>query len=98
MRNETELSIDIDTAKQAASIVKHPLFIASICTLRDLTIEKFESLGFDKTIEMQECNLRLNLIAEFENNLVTMIQHGHAAFKALEDIQTFNKEMNNERN
>ena len=94
MRNETELTIDIDNAKQAEAIVNHPLFIASIKTLRALTIDKFEGLGFKDTLQMQECNIRLNLIEEFEINLSTIIQNGSAAFKALEEIQTFKQEMN----
>ncbi len=97
MRNETELAATIDTAKQAESIVNHPLFIASIKTLRELTIDKFENLGFEDTKQMQECNQRLNLIEELEVNLSTIIQSGNAAFKALEDIQTFNQEIKNER-
>lgn len=97
MSNETELAATIDNAKQAESIVNHPLFIASIETLRELTIDKFENLGFDDTVQMQECNIRLNLIEELESHLSTIIQSGSAAFRALEDIQTFKQEMKNER-
>lgn len=93
MRTETELSATIDSAKQAEAIVNHPMFIASMKTLRSLTIDKFENLGFEDTKQMQECNIRLNLIDEFEINLSTIINSGNAALKSLEDIQTFNQEM-----
>lgn len=97
MRNETELVNDINTAKQAESIVNHPLYIASMETLKQLTIDKFESLKFDDTLQMQECNIRLNLLEEFEINLTTLIQSGNTAIKTLEDIQTFQQELDNER-
>lgn len=93
MRNESELAIDINNAKQAEAIVNHPLFIASIKTLRDLTVDKFESLGFKDTLQMQECNVRLNLLEEFEVNLITIISTGNAAFRTLEEIQSFNQEV-----
>ena len=94
MRDKTELAVSIDHAKQAESILSHPLFIASMATLKNLTIEKFENLGFDDTKQMQECNMRLGLIEEFESHFSTIIQSGNAAFKALEDIQTHEQEMN----
>ncbi len=97
MRNETELAATIDNARQAESILSHPLFIASIKTLRELTIDKFENLGFDDTKQMQECSIRLNLLEEFEINLSTVIRSGGAAFKSLEEIQTFKQEMKDER-
>ncbi len=97
MSNETELAKSIDLAKQAESIVNHPLFIASLGTLRQLTIEKFEGLGFKDTEQMQECNVRLNLIEEFENNLLTVIQNGSVALSELESIQTFQQDIKNER-
>lgn len=97
MNNETELAKKIDTAKQAEIIVNHPLFIASLKTLRELTVEKFEGLGFKDTLEMQECNIRLSLIEEFEIHLITIIQSGDTAFRVLEEIQTFKQEINNER-
>ncbi len=97
MRNETELARTMDTGKQAESIVNHPLFIAAIGVLKEVTVDKFESLGFADVQQMQECNIRLNLIQEFEQNLSTVIQNGNAAFNALEDIQTFKQELNNER-
>ncbi len=97
MSNETELAATIDNAKQAEAIVNHPLFIASMETLKNLTIDKFESLGFDDTVQMQECNMRLGIIEEFESHLSTIIQSGSAAFRVLEDIQTFKQEMKNER-
>ena len=93
MRTQAELMTTIEHAKQAESIVNHPIFIASIKMLRALTIEKFENLGFEATTKMQECNVRLNLIEEFEINLSTIIQSGDSAFKSLEAIQTFNQEM-----
>ena len=97
MNNETELAKSIDNAKQAETIVNHPLFIASLATLRAVAVETFESLGFNDIQKMQECNLRLNLIEEFENNLLTVIQNGNVAFTELEAIQTFQQELNNER-
>ena len=97
MTNETELARSIDNAKQAETIVNHPLFIASLATLRAVAVETFESLGFNDTQKMQECNVRLNLIEEFESNLITVIQNGNVAFTELEAIQTFQQELNNER-
>ena len=97
MSNETELAKSIDAGRQAESIVNHPLFIASLGTLRELTIERFEGLGFKDTLGMQECNVRLNLIEEFESNLHTVIQSGNTAFSELESIQTFQQEIKNER-
>ncbi len=97
MSNEKEYAARVDSGRKAESIISEPLFIASIETLRSLTVEKFESLGFGHTLEMQECNVRLNLIQEFENNFETVIQNGNAAFAALEEIQTFQQEINNER-
>lgn len=94
MRDKTELAVSIDNAKQAEAILNHPLFIASMATLKHLTMEKFENLGFDDTKQMQECNIRLGLIEEFESHFSTIIRSGNAAFKALEDIQTHEQEMN----
>jgi hypothetical protein len=91
MINESDLAQEIETGKQAEAIVNHPLFIASLKSLRALTVDKFESLGFDQTLEMQECNVRLNLIEEFESNLLTMINNGSIAFNTLEEIQTHQK-------
>lgn len=92
MRDKAELAVTIENAKQAEAIVNHPLFIASIKMLRALTIDKFENLKFNDVSAMQECNIRLNIIEEFEINLSTVIHSGNAAFKALEDIQTFEQE------
>ena len=97
MRNKTELTASIDHAKQAESILGHPLFIASMATLKQLTIDKFENLGFDDTKQMQECNMRLGLIEEFESHFSIIIQSGNAALQALEDIQTFEQDRKNER-
>ena len=97
MNNETELAIKIDMAKQAESILNHPLFISTIKTLREVAIEKFEGLGFSQTLEMQECNQRLNLIEELESNFETVIQNGDAAYRTLEDIQTHQQAIDNER-
>jgi len=97
MRNETELAGDIDNAKQAEAILNHPMFIAATSLLKEVTIEKFENLGFADTLQMQECNIRLNLIEELEINLEVIITNGDLAFKTLEDIQTFNQEIKNER-
>lgn len=97
MRNETELAATIASAKQAEAILSHPIFIAATSLLKELTVAKFESLGFDDTKQMQECNIRLGLIEELEINLSTIINNGDAAFKSLEEIQTFEQEMKNER-
>jgi hypothetical protein len=96
MTNETELAKSIDAARQAETIVNHPLFIASLATLREVTVERFENLGFSEVQQMQECNLRLNLIEEFEINLITIIQNGEIAFRTLEEIQTFKQEIKDE--
>ena len=93
MRDKLELTASIENAKQAESILNHPLFIASMATLKHLTIDKFESLGFDDTLKMQECNTRLSVIEEFESHFSTIIQGGNAAYRALEDIQTHEQEM-----
>ena len=97
MSNETELANSIDIGRQAESIVNHPLLIAVIKSLREVAIEKFENLGFKDTEQMQECNQRLNLVEEFESNFYTLITNGNIAFKTLEDIQTFQQEIKNER-
>lgn len=97
MREESELIKDIESAKQAESILNHPVFIAAIKTLREVTMEKFEGLGFSQTLEMQECNQRLNLIEELESNLETVIRNGNAAYQTLEDIQTHQQAIDNER-
>ena len=97
MRTESELSESITHGTQAEMILSHPLFVAATGLLRNLTIEKFENLSFKDVEQMQECNIRLNLIEELEINLTTIINSGNTAFKTLEDIQTFNQEMNNER-
>ena len=91
MREKTELVRDIEHAKQEEAIVNHPLFIASLKSLEDLTIEKFKSLEFNEEHKMLECNIRLKLIEEFEQNLLTIISNGNAAFNSLEDIQEFEK-------
>lgn len=96
-RSETDLAITIDNAKQAESIVNHPLFIAAVSVLKDLTVERFESLDFTDVQAMQECNIRLNLIQEFEQHLSIIIQNGDVAFRTLEQIQTFQQEINNGR-
>ena len=88
MRTQAELMTTIDHAKQAESIVNHPIFIASMETLKELTMNKFEHLGFEETLKMQECNIRLNLIEEFKMNLDTIVLSGDAAFRTLEEIQT----------
>lgn len=97
MREKSELAVTIENAKQAESIINHPLFIASMKTLKHLTIDKFENLGFDDTLQMQECNMRLNIIEEFESHFSTIIQSGNAAYQALEDIQTHEQAIKNER-
>lgn len=97
MINKTELKNDIDSAKQAEAILSHPMFIASTKLLRQLTVEKFEGLGFTDISQMQECNVRLNLIEELESNLAVIIRSGEASFRALEEIQTFEQEIKNER-
>lgn len=97
MNNETELARTMDAGKQAESIINHPLLIAVIKSLREVAIEKFENLGFKDTEQMQECNQRLNLVEEFESNFYTLISNGNVAFKTLEEIQTFQQEIKNER-
>ena len=91
MRKESELMTDIDIAKQADSIVNHPLFIASLQSLHDATIETFKSLNSNLTEEMQRCNIRLELIDEFKDNFYTLIINGNAAFQSLEDLAEFKK-------
>lgn len=94
MREESELSADIDRAKQANSIVNHPLFIASIKDLHDATIETFKNLSANSVEEMQKCNIRLELIDEFKDNFYALITTGNAAFETLEDIAEFKKVTN----
>ena len=94
MRKEHELKTDIDAAKEANAIVNHPLFIASIKTLHDATIETFKSLSNNAVEEMQRCNIRLELIDEFKDNFYLLITNGNAAFKTLEDIADHEKAMN----
>ena len=94
MRKESELSAGIDTAKQADSIVNHPLFIAAIETLHDVTIETFKNLSTNSVEEMQKCNIRLELIDEFKDNFYTLITNGNAAFQTLEDLAEFKKVTN----
>lgn len=97
MREKSELAVSIENAKQAESIINHPLFIAAIRTLREVAINKFENLGFGDTLQMQECNQRLGLIEELECNFSIIINSGNAAFKTLEDIQTHEQAIKNER-
>ena len=97
MRNESELTSSITQGQQAEAILHHPIFIAATGLLKELTVSKFENLNFKDTLQMQECNIRLNLIEELETNLSIIIQSGQAAFTSLEQIQTFNQEMDNER-
>ncbi len=91
MRKEPELIADVETAKQADSIVNHPLFIASLKSLHDATIETFKSLSANSVEEMQKCNIRLELIDEFKDNFYSIITAGNAAFQTLEDIAEFKK-------
>ena len=91
MRTEPELTTDIDRAKQANSIVNHPLFIAAIEDLHNVTIETFKSLSTNSVEEMQKCNIRLELIDEFKDNFYSIITAGNAAFQTLEDLAEFKK-------
>ena len=93
MREKNELAVDIENAKQAEAILNHPLFIATVNTLKELTVDKFENLGYDDTKQMQECNMRLGLIEEFESHFSTVIRSGNIALRNLEDIQTHEQEM-----
>ena len=93
MREKNKLVADIENAKQAELIVSHPLYIASLKLLRQLTIESFEKLESNEDLKMLECNIRLKLINEFEDNLLTVISSGNAAFESLEQIQQFEKEI-----
>ncbi|MGB0943130.1 MAG: hypothetical protein ACPGUE_12040 [Marinomonas sp.] len=97
MRSKEELVDTINSAEQAKAMVEHPLFIASMDTLRELTIDKFEGLEFGQVERMQECNVRLNLIEEFKANLTSIIMNGDAAYQALEDIQTHQQAIENGR-
>ena len=94
MRTETELTTDIGRAKEANSIVNHPLFIAAIEDLHNVTIETFKNLSTNAVEEMQKCNIRLELIDEFRDNFYALIATGNAAFKSLEDIAEFKKVTN----
>jgi hypothetical protein len=93
LRKEHELKADIERAQQADSIINHPLFIAALKELRDSTNEIFKSLSFENTVEMQECNVKLNLIDEFEGNLVGLIRNGNAAFESLNTLKQHDKDM-----
>lgn len=94
MRKEHELKTDIDAAKEANAIVNHPLFIASMKTLHDDTIEKFKNLSNDSVEEMQECNMKLSVIDEFRDNLLFILTKGNSAGEALELIVESNKASN----
>jgi len=81
----------IDTSRQAAAILNHPLHSASMELLKELTQEKFKGLKNSDIAAMQECNLRLKLIDEFEENYSTLISNGNTAFASLEEIAVFKK-------
>lgn len=91
MREESELKGSVDSANQARAIINHPLYIASINTMKELTEKMFRTLDIDDTKKMQECSLRYRLIDEFENNFNTVLSNGDAAFTALEEIAEFKK-------
>ncbi len=93
MRKEYELKADIETAKQANEIITNPLFIAALQELRESANGKFKSLKFEDTKGMQEINIKLNLIDEFESNLVGLISNGNSAFESLEIIKQHEKDM-----
>lgn len=98
MTEEKERLINtIGNAEQAEQLLASPLLQASLNMLRDLTVEKFENLGFSQTLEMQECNLRLGLIEEFTSHLTGLIQNKDYAYSKLEEIQTHQQELDNER-
>ncbi len=94
MRKEHELTADIETAKQANSIVNHPLFIASLKSLHNATIETFKNLSTNSVEEMQKCNIRLELIDEFKDNFYALITNGNAAFETLEELAEHKKVIN----
>lgn len=97
MRDKRDLAKSVDDGRQAEAILSHPLLIASLQTLREVTVNKFEGLGVNEIIEMQACNQRLNLINELEVNLTIVMQSGEIAFQTLEEIQTHEQAIKNER-
>lgn len=92
MSDQKELISTIDTARKAKSILEDPLHIASLESLRQLTIEKFENLAFTDLDGMREAHVRLNIITEHQANYETMVSYGETAFDNLEAIQTFEQE------
>lgn len=97
MRNERELSKDVDKARLASEFVNSSLFIEGIAILKASTLDKFESLNYNQTSEMVDCNRMLKVIDDFENIYTNIISIGEAAASALEDIRQFDKEKNDDR-
>jgi hypothetical protein len=94
LRKEHELKADIEAAQQADSIINHPLFIASLKTLHDSTIEEFKNLQNDSVEKMRECNMKLSVIDEFRDNLLYVLTKGNSAGETLEHLKEFDKAAN----
>ena len=91
MRKESELSATIDTARQAEAIINHPLHIAAIESMKQDVQEKFKALANSELIAMQECNLKLKIIDEFEETYLSLISNGNSALESLETLAEFKK-------
>jgi hypothetical protein len=46
---------------------------------------------------LQECNVRMRICEDVTNNLIALINKGNSTSKQLEDEQTHQKEIDNER-
>ena len=97
MREETEMVNDITRAKLAESFINNPLFIEGMAVLKATTLDKFESLEFDDVAVMQDCNRMLKVIDNFEQMFIAVVERGKSALQALEDIQTHQEALNNDR-
>jgi len=96
MRNEQDLTVDINRARLAQDFINNPLFIEGLAVLKASTLYKFESLNYNQSSEMIDCNRMLKVIDEFETRFHQIISTGNAALSALDDIKQHEKEMNNE--
>lgn len=81
----------IDVSNQAAAILNHPLHIAAMGVLKELTQEKFKALKNSDVVAMQECNIRLKLIDELEESYEILVSNGESSFSSLEEITAFKK-------
>jgi hypothetical protein len=93
-QNEARNIKTLDTARQAEAILNHPLHIAAMGILKELTQDKFKGLKNSDVLAMQECNLRLKLIDELEESYSILVSNGKTAFAQLEEIAEFKKVMN----